>query len=396
MTVRLAPIEDWPDDLLAEASSIVGQPLRSDANVYRTLANHPKLFVAWLHLGAHLLRDSTLDARRRELIILRATANAAGSYPFTQHVRIGVGVGLGPAELGGVIRGPIDGDWADADRAILSAVDQLHVDGRIDPALWSQLPDDLDVRGRLDLMATVAFYRMAAWVLNTCRAPFDHGQVNALLGPIEPPRASAASPDGVAVPLITPLPVALWPAELLRTTATWPRFAPRPEIRAAGVYCTLANHPALFEALGPLMAHLLVDIGLSDRQREIVIVRACRHDHGAYPYRQHVAIAAAAGVDSETLQAIADDPRPELADPGETALIRLVDELHATNNVSDATWRALDERFDVDAILDGIATAGFYGLISFILTTAQIPLEPGGVHGMAADLPERALINKGA
>ena len=169
------------------------------------------------------------------------------------------------------------------------------------------------------------------------------------------------------------------------TTADWPRFRDRPSAIHAGVYGTLANHPRLFTALGPLMAHLLVDLSLTAPQRELVIVRACLHDRGAYPYRQHVGIAATAGLDPDTLAAITA-PSPRLADPTDQALLTIVNELHRTNRLSDEAWDSVDRRLGVRPMMDAIVTTGFYGLISFVLNTARTRLEPGDVH-LPARLP---------
>ena len=166
---------------------------------------------------------------------------------------------------------------------------------------------------------------------------------------------------------------------LLDETEHWPRFAGRPELRAAGVYCTLANNALLFAAIGPVMAHLLVDNTLSDRQREIVIVRSCLLDRGAYPYRQHVRIASTAGVDDHSLRALTG-PDPHLVDPTDAAIVAAIDELHRTDHLADSTWDRLCRDLSPQQIMDMIVTAGFYGLISFVLNSARTPLEAGTVE----------------
>jgi TRAP-type mannitol/chloroaromatic compound transport system permease large subunit len=40
-------------------------------NIFRTLAQHPKLMKRWLVFGTHVLGKSTLPAREREIVILR-------------------------------------------------------------------------------------------------------------------------------------------------------------------------------------------------------------------------------------------------------------------------------------------------------------------------------------
>lgn len=61
---RLAPLppEAWSDDL-AE----IRQRLRTPLNIHKMMAHHPELTLAWMNFRYHIVRDSTLTARQREL-----------------------------------------------------------------------------------------------------------------------------------------------------------------------------------------------------------------------------------------------------------------------------------------------------------------------------------------
>ena len=93
------PVERWQAGLLDKVEGLSYGKLRAEKNVYRTLANHPRLFVAWMQLGVYLLHRSSLGEREREMVILRTTALAGGRYPFTQHVEIGQQCGLGKKDF---------------------------------------------------------------------------------------------------------------------------------------------------------------------------------------------------------------------------------------------------------------------------------------------------------
>ncbi len=375
------PVEAWAPGLLERSQAIVGGELRATANVYRTLANAPRLLEAWLHLGGHLLRRSTLEPRGRELVILRTTAVSEGTYPFAQHTRIGLDVGLAEAEIEAVLVGPKATMWSAVDRAVLLAVDELLTRGSLSDGVWADLAVEFSIEQRLDLLATTAFYRLASWTLNACGTPLDDGQTSRLRS-VEVDLAPAVPPAPVV--RLPPRPLDEWPADFVAETAGWPRFAKRPEVRGARVYGTLANHVELFRAIGPLMTHFLVDNSLDDRSRELVIVRSCYRDRGEYPYRQHVRIGAEAGLDQQTLDALASE-HPQLDDQNDAALVRAVDELHDHNTITDRTWTALSSRLTTTQILDAVAIAGFYGLISFVLNSAGTELEAGTVR-----LPDHA------
>lgn len=377
MTARIAPLPVIRPETLDLAEAAVGGPIRPEAKIYRTLANYPALMSAWLSWGGHVVRRTELSPEMRELVILRTALVTRGHYPLVQHVRIARSVGIDDEALARTSENPALASWNDATRHALCAVDQLIHHGRLDDRHYADLIGHLGVNGSFDLIATVAFYRMAGWMLNVCRTPLDDGQADVELDP--PVHHRDFGVESTSVPRVQPLPLDRWPQELLDETVGWPRFQGRPELRSVGVYSTLANHPALLQSVGPIMAHLLADCGLTDRAREIVIVRSALHDRGAYPYRQHVAIAARHEVAPAMLDQLARS-LPVIDDPADQALVSAVDELHRRNDVSDETWALLLTHHGQEAAMDLVVTASFYGLISFLLNAANTRLEPGDVE----------------
>jgi alkylhydroperoxidase family enzyme len=64
--------------------------------------------------------------------------------------------------------------------------------------------------------------------------------------------------------------------------------------------------------------------------------------------------------------------------PRERLLLRLVDELHDTAQVSDTLWQALAAEWTAEQLIELIALAGFYHLISFMTNALRIPKEAFG------------------
>jgi len=93
-------------DLLV--SALQGKPL----NIYRAIGNNPAaLYGLRTFLGA-LWRDSGLDPKQRELVILAVTAEIESAYEFHQHVAIARDVGIADSEVLAIA----DGDPAGFDR----------------------------------------------------------------------------------------------------------------------------------------------------------------------------------------------------------------------------------------------------------------------------------------
>ena len=97
---RLAPLA--PEEMPAEIAEMFGDfPL---LNIFRTIAHHPELMKRWMVFGNHVLGNSSLSPRDRELAILRVGSRCRSGYEWSQHVRIALDAGLSEEEI--AIRGP--------------------------------------------------------------------------------------------------------------------------------------------------------------------------------------------------------------------------------------------------------------------------------------------------
>lgn len=145
---------------------------------------------------------------------------------------------------------------------------------------------------------------------------------------------------------------------------------------------------ALFRALARnervflrLMAGGLLDRGsITLREREIVIDRACARCGCEYEWGVHVAFfAERAGLTPAQVAAVAGGD-PAALPERERLLLRLVDALHDDAQVDDPLWAALRAHFSEEQLVELVALAGFYHLISFVANALRIPLEPFGAR----------------
>ena len=127
------------------------------------------------------------------------------------------------------------------------------------------------------------------------------------------------------------------------------------------IYSAVANNPAVLAGLRAFLGALWADSGLTDRQRELVILTAASEVSNAYEWHQHVHIATDVGIDPDELAALARDDRSAFS-ADEDVLVayaravvrgRVTDELHA------ATVDALGEAATVGA---AATTAGYLAL----------------------------------
>lgn len=174
---RIAPLGD--DEITDDQQEILA-PIaarRPLDNVYRTLARHPKLFKRWLVFANHVLFKSSLPAREREMAILRTGYLCRAGYEWGQHVRLGKAAGLTDGEIAMIAEGPGAPGWSPLERALLTAVDELHADAFISDATWRVLSGAYDEAQLMDLVFAVGQYTLVSMALNSLGVQLDDGLV---------------------------------------------------------------------------------------------------------------------------------------------------------------------------------------------------------------------------
>ena len=144
-------------------------------NVFSTLLNHPDLFRRWLVFANHVLGKSTLSARDREIVILRTGLLADCDYEWHQHIGIARSAGMTDDEIRAVREGAEASGWAQHERVLLRAVDELKRDSHLTDAVWDGLSDHYDTRQIMDIVFAVGQYNMLAMALNALGVQLDEG-----------------------------------------------------------------------------------------------------------------------------------------------------------------------------------------------------------------------------
>lgn len=171
------------------------------------------------------------------------------------------------------------------------------------------------------------------------------------------------------------------------TSPLTPRIDPVPKIPSnsalAGlpplnIFRTLARAEPIAAAFHALGGHLLQSGSLPPREREIVILRTGWRSASEYEFGQHTRLGQQAGLTEQEIARLADAD----ADAGswsndDALLVALVDELCDDNVVSDATWTGARARWSEAHMLELLVLVGFYRLVSGLLTSVGVALEPG-------------------
>jgi 4-carboxymuconolactone decarboxylase len=144
-----------------------------------------------------------------------------------------------------------------------------------------------------------------------------------------------------------------------------------------GPFNVWLRSPSVGNIIQSLGAEIRFRSSLPSKLNELAIMVTARHWTCQYEWFAHHRLALEAGLDPAIGADIAQGRRPAKMDADETIVYNLSRELHETQGVSDATFKAARERFGERGIVDLIAVNGFYGLVSMALNVDRTPLPEG-------------------
>jgi 4-carboxymuconolactone decarboxylase len=162
---------------VAEVMDKVDLGALSSVNLMRTLAHQPRLFGNLMALGGSLMYRTALEARLREIAILRTAARTRSEYEWGMHVTLfREPCRLTEVELTSLQYGSAaDGCWGENERLVVRVADELHDTSTLSEATGATLAGAYEPAVIIELLVTIGNYRMLAQVLNACRVPLEAG-----------------------------------------------------------------------------------------------------------------------------------------------------------------------------------------------------------------------------
>lgn len=142
-------------------------------NLFLTLGRHRPLFRGWLRFAGRLMPGGKLPRRETELVILRVAHLRSCAYEFDHHVHLGRRAGITASDVERLVEGPTAPGWAPREKAILAAVDVLHLHQDLDDDTWQGLRAALSEREVIELVLLVGHYEMLATAITALRIQPD-------------------------------------------------------------------------------------------------------------------------------------------------------------------------------------------------------------------------------
>lgn len=209
-------------------------------------------------------------------------------------------------------------------------------------------------------------------------APGDPSATAPAPAPGEPVRPE--SPVGPARPArpapparIVPLPPEQWPAQLREVLAASHKDGPG----RVNLFGTLAHHPALAHAWLALARVLTHEGTLTDRHRELVVLRTAHRRGGTFVYERHRAVAGDAGLTPSETSATADAPSSHPWAADDLALLEACDVLADGAPVPQPLWDRLAAALRPDQLIELLLLAGQCATMCATLGALHTPPDGG-------------------
>jgi 4-carboxymuconolactone decarboxylase len=147
--------------------------------------------------------------------------------------------------------------------------------------------------------------------------------------------------------------------------------------RVSGPFAIWLRNPALADAANKLTLVLRENGKLDRRLFELIVMTVVRHWSAQYAWAAHVGAALAAGLSPDVIAALRERRKPGFAKDDERLVYEAVSELLDTKSLAAATYQKLLDRFGIDLTIEIITVAGFYGMVSTVLTGFDVPTPNG-------------------
>lgn len=149
------------------------------------------------------------------------------------------------------------------------------------------------------------------------------------------------------------------------------------EAEPLSLFRTLAHHRQILDRFRQIGSTLLAHTTLDPVERETVIHRVTARTGAEYEWGVHAAaFARPLGLGDDWLRATVAGTPEDFEDERQRVLVAMCDELHETASVSGELYAELEARWPAPQIVELLALAGFYRLVSYLVNALAIEPEP--------------------
>lgn len=149
---------------------------QAQLSLFQLTARHPEVLRRLKAVGSFANGETQIDARDRELMILRMAWHYNSEFEWGQHYQAALDAGLSVGDIDRIKTAAPDDAWTEWDQAVLDATDGLISDCMIPEAAWQVLRSRYDENTMLEFVIFFGHYTMVSIFANTFGLPLAAGR----------------------------------------------------------------------------------------------------------------------------------------------------------------------------------------------------------------------------
>jgi 4-carboxymuconolactone decarboxylase len=115
-------------------------------------------------------------------------------------------------------------------------------------------------------------------------------------------------------------------------------------------------------------------MSVPDKLKEMTIILTARYWGAQFEWLAHRQAAVQAGLSEDKVKAVAEGRRPVGMSADEEAVYNFITELFKTKQVNDDTFAAVRNSVGERGVVDLLASAGFYQIVSMFMNVDRLPM----------------------
>ena len=176
-------------------------------------------------------------------------------------------------------------------------------------------------------------------------------------------------------PRVLPMPMSQMQESWLKTLERLPGAGLKGLYAPVNVFGTLQHNPNTYGAFLDYWVTSKLEMGLTPREQELVILRMGYHYQCNYVWKHHVPVGMEFGITEAELEAVKTTPLPSIFSPRESALLHLTDEMVESRNVSDKTWNKWSQELKDSEKIDLISLVSQYVFFALLNNVIRVEVE---------------------
>jgi alkylhydroperoxidase family enzyme len=159
--MQRVPLADFEPQLRQRLQELWGTP----PNLYKALANHPRLVAVWAEFSKTLRHDARTPRALRELVILRGAQLMRSEYEWAQHLPMARKAGVSEAQIQSLSSWQTSPRFDAREKAAL-ALGEAVTQGRVSDDVYLAAMKEFDHHDYVELALVAAFYAMVGRMLD--------------------------------------------------------------------------------------------------------------------------------------------------------------------------------------------------------------------------------------